>query len=303
MLAFIESYQQDAFSVFQIDTLHHKQRIFATIRTGKNITGVSELSNAPIDLWIEKLSAEDDEYQYYWHLLDENEQIKAKRFIQKKHQLQHVISHGKLRTILAGYTGIAPEKICFAHEAFGKPYIIVEDQRHEVKFNLSHSGNKMLVAVGFQEFIGVDVEVWDDRVDYVAIAQDCFAEAERLFWEALPDTEKTAFFYRFWTRKESFVKAVGAGITLGVSQVVTSINGTPRFLSIPDDYGSTRDWKLFDLNLGQGLSGALTVKSNEDIQVNLKTDRASTRYSDAEEGSDQKSCFVQSQRISHSQVA
>jgi hypothetical protein len=29
MLAFIESYQQDAFSVFQIDTLHHKQRIFA----------------------------------------------------------------------------------------------------------------------------------------------------------------------------------------------------------------------------------------------------------------------------------
>ena len=28
MLAFIESYQQDAFSVFQIDPVHHKQRIF-----------------------------------------------------------------------------------------------------------------------------------------------------------------------------------------------------------------------------------------------------------------------------------
>ena len=32
MLAFIESYQQDAFSVFQIDTLHHKQRIFALMQ-------------------------------------------------------------------------------------------------------------------------------------------------------------------------------------------------------------------------------------------------------------------------------
>ena len=32
MLAFIESFQQDAFSVFQIDTLHHKQRIFALMQ-------------------------------------------------------------------------------------------------------------------------------------------------------------------------------------------------------------------------------------------------------------------------------
>ncbi len=32
MLAFIESYQQDAFSVFQIDTLHHKQRILALMQ-------------------------------------------------------------------------------------------------------------------------------------------------------------------------------------------------------------------------------------------------------------------------------
>lgn len=32
MLAFIEIYQQDAFAVFQIDTLQHKQRIFALMR-------------------------------------------------------------------------------------------------------------------------------------------------------------------------------------------------------------------------------------------------------------------------------
>jgi predicted nucleic acid-binding protein len=32
MLAFIESYQQDAFSVFQIGTLHHKHRVFALMQ-------------------------------------------------------------------------------------------------------------------------------------------------------------------------------------------------------------------------------------------------------------------------------
>lgn len=32
MLAFVESYQQDIFTIFQIDTFHHKQRIFALMQ-------------------------------------------------------------------------------------------------------------------------------------------------------------------------------------------------------------------------------------------------------------------------------
>lgn len=229
------------------------------------------MSNNVIDLWFEELSAGDEEYQYYWRLLDEHEQAKALRFIQDKHRLHYVISHGKLRTILAGYTGQTPGKICFAQAVFGKPYIITDGKPHEVNFNLSHSGDKMLAAVGFAGPVGVDIEVWDGRVDGALIAKSCFADVEWMFWQELPDAEKIASFYRFWTRKESFAKAVGSGIMLDISRVVTSVAGTAGLLSIPGVYGAVHDWQLFDLDLGQGLSGALTVKNNGLTRIRLKT--------------------------------
>ena len=119
--------------------------------------------NKAIDLWAEELSATDDGYQLCWNFLDVNEKTKALRFIQEKHRHHYVISHGKLRMILAAYTDIAPERISFDTGTFGKPFIVEEGKPHKVKFNLSHSDNRMVVAVGYCEHIGIDIEVWNDK--------------------------------------------------------------------------------------------------------------------------------------------
>jgi 4'-phosphopantetheinyl transferase len=50
---------------------------------------------------------------------------------------------------LTSYIDIAPENIRFAEKDFGKPYIRADGKELDVKFNLSHSGDKMMVAVGF----------------------------------------------------------------------------------------------------------------------------------------------------------
>jgi len=215
-----------------------------------------------IDLWLEDLTVSDDDYAHYWSLLDANEQAKAARFFQKKHRDYYVSSHGKLRTILASYTNIPPEKLCFAVEVFGKPYLIIDGNASKVTFNLSHTDNKMLLAVGYQQEIGVDIEAWNDRVDFTLVANACFAESERLFWQSLPSPKKDAAFYQFWTRKESFVKAVGAGITIGVADIISSVNGEAVFLAIPTAYGAAQDWQVIDLQLGHGISAALVVKHN-----------------------------------------
>jgi 4'-phosphopantetheinyl transferase len=212
-----------------------------------------------IDLWLEELDVTDEQYQYYWSLLDRNEQDKALRFVQTMHSRRYVASHGKLRLILAEYLGIFPEKIGYAEQAFGKPVIVIDGLEHGIKFNLAHSDNKMLVAVGLDANIGVDIEVWNDRVDAVSVANICFAESEQCFWSGLPESGKDEFFYRLWTRKESFVKAVGVGLGLDVSTVVSSMVGAARFLSVPEGYGSSEDWALVDLNFGDGISAALTV--------------------------------------------
>jgi len=164
-----------------------------------------------IDLWLEDLTVSDDDYAHYWSLLDANEQAKAARFFQKKHRDYYVSSHGKLRTILASYTNIPPEKLCFAVEVFGKPYLIIDGNASKVTFNLSHTDNKMLLAVGYQQEIGVDIEAWNDRVDFTLVANACFAESERLFWQSLPSPKKDAAFYQFWTPKRKFCQSGRCG--------------------------------------------------------------------------------------------
>lgn len=212
-----------------------------------------------IDVWFEELAVTDEECLYYWQLLDKNEQDKASRFVQTIHGRRYVASHGKLRLILSEYLGLPPEKIGYAEQAFGKPLIVINGLEHEITFNLAHSGNKMLVAVGLGARIGVDIEVWNNRVDAVSVANICFAEAERCFWNGLPEGERSEFFYRLWTRKESFVKAVGVGLGLDVSEVISSSVGKAQFLSVPEGYGSSEDWTLVDLYFGGGISAALTV--------------------------------------------
>ncbi len=223
-----------------------------------------------IDIWYEELSAKADEYLFYWDLLDNSEQSKAMRFFQEKHRSYYVISHGKLRIILASYIGIAPEKLRFKVGKFGKPFIVDNGKPHKLKFNLSHSGNKMVAAVGYHGSIGVDIEVWNEKIDYYAIVEGCFAKIEATFWKALADSEKTAVFYRFWVRKESFAKAVGAGITLGISNVINSVDDPVRYLEIPDCYGKASDWKVIDLNLGSKITGALTMNFSGIEKINLK---------------------------------
>lgn len=211
-----------------------------------------------IDLWLENLSLTEAEYQHYWRLLDTHEQAKALRFFQENHRRQYVCCHGKLRTILASYTNSPPEQLCFATEEFGKPYLAMNDKLPSVMFNLSHSGNKMLLAVSYQYDIGVDIEAWNNKIDCALIANHCFADSERVFWENLPDNEKDAAFYQFWTRKESFIKAVGAGLSLNVAEVITNTTG---FLAIPAVYGTANEWRVLDLDLSHGISAALTVKN------------------------------------------
>jgi len=223
-----------------------------------------------IDLWLEELSVTDEEYQYYWSLLGKNEQERALRFVQTKYRRDYVASHGKLRLILAKYLGTPPEKILFTIQSHGKPFVAC-DRFGGIRFNLAHSGNHMAVGVSYANDIGVDIEIWADKVDYHGIMALCFSEEETRFWSDLPKELQQEFFYKLWTRKESFVKAIGLGLELDVSLVETRLTGTSRFRSLPAECGLPESWSLIDLELAHGLSGSITVHSRIAPRINYKS--------------------------------
>ena len=91
-----------------------------------------------------------------------------------------------------------------AKTVLGKPYLA---QYPGVQFNLSHSGPWGVCALSGAP-VGVDVELV--RPLRQNVARRFFTAGEQAYLEQCPERE----FFRLWTRKESFIKALGKGLTL-----------------------------------------------------------------------------------------
>lgn len=95
---------------------------------------------------------------------------------------------------------------------YGKPYINNVENFH---FNLSHSGHYVAIAVS-ERRIGIDIEK-KETVDYrIAERFFCKKEAQTIF-SCSSEQERADAFYRIWTLKESYVKAIGKGLSIPFS--------------------------------------------------------------------------------------
>ena len=107
-----------------------------------------------------------------------------------------------------------------AYGPHGKPYCA---DRPDVHFNVSHSGDWAVCAVSSAP-VGCDIE----RIGHYRprVAERCFAPEELAALNALSDEAAQAdLFFRFWTLKESFLKALGCGISEPLSSVSFDLSG------------------------------------------------------------------------------
>lgn len=185
-------------------------------------------------------------------LLSPAEQEKALRYRFLDHRRRYAIAHAALRSILAGYASTDPMALKFVVGSRGKPAL----DGVPLQFNLTHSAQLALVAVG-NTALGVDVEKFRHLERLRDIAQRQFSTAEFAAMQALDDGECLRAFYRCWTRKEAYVKALGLGLSaLDVFDV--DIGERARFLALRDGQ-ELSEWSLFDVSPGAGYTGAVAV--------------------------------------------
>lgn len=116
------------------------------------------------------------------------------------------IGAGLLLGLALKQNGVLPENAETGLNSHGKPYL----KENRLFFNLSHSGEYVLCAVGDKE-LGCDIEKIRDA-DF-KIAERFFSEDENKMLNAVSEKKpKTELFFRIWTLKESYVKAVGKGL-------------------------------------------------------------------------------------------
>jgi 4'-phosphopantetheinyl transferase len=209
-----------------------------------------------LDIRLCRLRTLPDDLPYYWALLDNDEQGRARRLKNPQRQARQVEAQGRLRIILGEAIDTAPEQLRFSRHAHGKPYL---PDFPDFAFNLSHTSDRMAVVMSRGCRVGIDIESCKPRSNLDALADKCFGTEEKMYWQALPEAEQLYSFYRFWTRKEAFVKAVGQGISLGLHHCVIDPTHPERMLRVPASCGVAGNWSLYNLDIDDDVCGAVAV--------------------------------------------
>lgn len=185
------------------------------------------------------------------------EQARMARYMRRADRARFAASHAALRLILGRALGLDPRALAFTLAPGGRP----ELEGRALSFNLSHSGERALVALSGEAPVGVDVETLRPMPDALRIARGHFAADEAADLMRLDGPAREAAFFALWTRKEAVVKALGAGLALPLADFSVSLPpGPPRLLRMAAGVeGGSGPWSLHHLEPGPGTVGALAA--------------------------------------------
>lgn len=205
--------------------------------------------------------------------LSADEKVRAKRILIEKARLEFIENRMIMRNILSEYLDIPSAKIEFIYNSYGKP--LLKNNKMNLQFNLSHSNGVGILAVSIGKNIGVDIEYENDSIDFRSVARTQFSTAENKYFEQLNYMEKKEAFYRIWTMKEAFVKAVGEGLSIfpQFDVPVISLVGKPqpnKLYPLRNWYKNPTDWKFYHIDTNLEKYHVSLVVENADESTEIK---------------------------------
>ena len=219
-----------------------------------------DLPEKEVHLWHCRFDANKRNIETFKRILSDDEKEKAAKFKFDIHREQAVISRGVLRTLLGKYIKKHPHDLRFGYTEFGKPFL---KENSSLGFNVSHSGNRAIFGFVHHAEIGVDIEKRKDDFEVMEIAQHFFSSDEILALENLPQIQRISAFYRCWTRKESFIKAKGSGLSFSLSSFSVSLDvDGAKLLRTNWDAAEKGEWRLYSLAPEKNYLAALSVRGD-----------------------------------------
>lgn len=116
------------------------------------------------------------------------------------------IARALTRRLCATSIGLEPRATTLLRTPSGKPYVEPVESaggRKKIEFNVSHSGNCVLIAWSTGGPVGVDVEAVKPgrRTLLMEMARSAFSAAEFAVLRSIKSEETAATFYRIWSGK------------------------------------------------------------------------------------------------------
>lgn len=191
-------------------------------------------------------------------MLSENEQVRARSFAFEEDRRRYLHAHGFLRMMLGGYLGRSPGSVRLTTGRNGKPCLSSDEGAF--RFNISHARSLVLCAMTRGREVGVDIEWRDREFSWRDVASYACSEREQVVLASLAGPAQADTFFSWWTLKEAYVKALGAGLELPLDRIDVAGEFEERFPA--SARGGLRDhrWAMFTIPLGPDYSGALVTE-------------------------------------------
>lgn len=215
------------------------------------------LGQAEVHIWYIQLEALLAELPQLSQCLSRDERERADRLRFEHLRSRFILSRAALRYLLAPYLNRAPQGLLFDYHPRGKPYLVDEPT---FAFNLSHSENLAVYCFAWQHPLGIDVEYLRD-VEGLTIAERYFSPSETNTLRTLAPTQQQRAFFRYWTCKEAYLKAVGTGLIDALGQVELMLSPThpAQLVRLAGDEQQAQRWALQEFVPARGYVGAIAL--------------------------------------------
>jgi 4'-phosphopantetheinyl transferase len=238
-------------------------RLFRFRRYAPSIT--MPISSSIVSIWHAANSSGDpgDIESQCESWLDEPDRERADLFRRATTRNQHVIGRGMSRRLLSGPT-MDPRSIRFGVEPHGKP-MVSGPPAAKRPFNVTHTDGLVMCCVGDSnhQAVGIDVERLSRRTD-TAIADRYFSKPEIDFLHRCrSEDSRRRTFLRIWTLKESFIKAIGTGLTMPLADFAFDQidSDCPTIRMLNPDLESDSHWRFYSIQPRPGFIAALAVET------------------------------------------
>lgn len=236
------------------------------------------LDTQHIDLWL--VDIKDFDYEELILLTDgwlsKQDQQRVERYQFLEHKKQLLMGRFLLRTVLSRYAQVAAGEWRFETNKFGKPFIasaLLETMAEPLYFNLSHSQNKLVLAISRHQLLGVDIEYGLKQRRVEKIANRYFSSAEVKGFEVLEAEQIQTRFYDLWSLKEAYIKACGLGLAIPLDHFSFSFEGKNK-VEIKFDKQRIDDptlWQFWQIESEPGYHLSLAVKNESLDKLNELT--------------------------------
>ena len=216
-----------------------------------------------IHIWTARLNGGEGDRVAESETLSPEELDRAGRFRFERDRRRFIVARAAVRLLLAGYLDIEPASLRFVSGPRGKPEL-APGVSSWLRFNASRSEDLAVFAIGRDRELGVDVESVRTDMDFEPLVDRVLSLAERGALDQLAPEARWRAFYRCWTRKEAYLKALGMGLAVAPHELDVT-GGHVKPLAPGQLRGHLKPcstWSLHDVDLSPGYVAAFAIEDD-----------------------------------------